>query len=236
MNQPQPVTFGRRGVQNKTPAPIRLPGPQTPPAAARVTYAQLLEAGDDDAVSATPHAGNRPWEGRGRADDRLMERFIGPNWPSYQNLWRAMKDGGAPRPSFSYHAFSLSSLWLFYRRLYGPAFVVLGCELAITRLPVGYSSVCTLLLALFVGVFGKSLVIRRGMRTMDDVEREDLSSSEATLQMERKGGTRLLAPLVVAVSLACVLFVGVFGGARKEGAKTPWQEIESTLESVGAAQ
>jgi hypothetical protein len=142
-------------------------------------------------------------QGRGEDDEARMRRFIGRNWPDFEDVWRRMRKDGALATSFSGPAFSFSIAWLFYRRLYVEAALAIAVEIAITRLSPLSSTLIDLLLCLAIGAFGKALVVRKGLRTLDVVSRQRLPHGEATAQIERRGGVRLAEALA-----ASILFVG----------------------------
>lgn len=126
-------------------------------------------------------------------DESLMARFIGPDWPDYQELWRLMRFDGALMPSFSATALSFSFAWFFYRRLYGAGFVATAAQIAMTRLSLFDSMLGGLLMCLFVGVFGKALVVRKGMSAIKAIRDGDPSRIGAL------GGTSLLPAVVASI-------------------------------------
>jgi hypothetical protein len=219
LTPPRNVTFGRRGALPAPPRPPAHPAPPRrpdPPRAGELVYeAPLRDSGEAQSD-----------------DESQMARFIGSDWPLYRDLWRLMKDDGALLPGFCFSAFSFSSAWLVYRRLYGPALAAVALELAATRLSPPGAAFVELLLCLAIGVFGKALVIRRGLATIGAARREGLPRGEAAARVERLGGTRL------ALAVAFSIFVGALGVAAFVGSAEsppstdgvdPWQEITKAL-------
>lgn len=175
----EPPPFGRRGAPRPSSVRRQLTAPpqDAPP----------LEQLDPEAVR---------WAVE--TEESLVARFIGPDWPDYRDLWRLMRFDGALLPSFSFAALSFSFAWLFYRRLYGAGLVAMAAQIAISRLsPIG-SIIGALLLCLFIGFFGKSLVIRKAMKTAWSMRDDD------PMMVEALGGTRL-APAI----FACILVAAV---------------------------
>lgn len=237
MHRQQSVPFGRRGAHNVTKAPAPFAGRQMSPKPPKLTYAQLLEAAEQEPADDAWPAGAAYAAGY-EADDLEMSLFIGPNWGRYRDLWRAMKGNGALKSSFSIEAFSFSWLWLLYRRLNGAAAAVLGCELAVTFFSPAYFPLVQFALCLLVGLWGKALVIQRGMETIAVIARSGLSSSAARIRVERLGGTRLLPPLVVSLLLPLVFFASVtvrLSRLEDPTQVTPWQEIQNAPGRPGAA-
>jgi len=216
LTPPRNLPFGRRGA---LPAPPRPPAPSRrpdPPRGGELSYEALLRDGG----------------GAQTDDESRMAGFIGADWPAYRDLWRLMKDDGALLPGFCFTAFSFSSAWLVYRRLYGPALAAVALEMAATRLSSLGAALVELLLCLAIGVFGKALVIRRGLATIAAARREGLPRGEAAAQVERLGGTR------VALAVAFSIVMGAFGVAAFVGSAErrpsidgvdPWQEITKAL-------
>lgn len=175
----EPTPFGRRGAPR--------------PSSVRRRFAPLPQ-------EAPPQDPLDPEEVRwaGETEEALIARFVGPDWPDYRDLWRLMQFDGALLPSFSFAALSFSFAWLFYRRLYGAGLVAMTAQIAISRLsPIG-SIVGGLLLCLFIGLFGKSLVIRKAMKTAWSMRDDDPTMVEAL------GGTRLAPAIFAAFLVAAV--------------------------------
>lgn len=193
MTPQQPATFGRRGLartapRRTAPVPVPSPGPRLAAPedlAPALTYDALLH---DDR--------------REDADEARMRRFIGPNWPDFEGLWRDTRTGDRLIPSFSGAAFSFSIAWLIYRRLYTAAAVAVAVEICITRLSPVSSTLVDLLLCLAIGAFGKALVVRKGLRTIGAIAGEGLPHGVAAARIERRGGVRLAEALAGSILLA----------------------------------
>jgi hypothetical protein len=91
--------------------------------------------------------------------------------------------------------FSFFIAWLFYRRLYGFGAAAIAVEIAISRLSPINSTLVDLMLCLAIGAFGKALVIRKGLRTIDAVTRAGLPHGEAAARIERLGGVHMSVAL-----------------------------------------
>jgi hypothetical protein len=191
----QPVTFGRRGARKA--APDRLGSGLVAPTWRGSDPSPVPGTADDDLTyAALLH------RGASGDDEARMRRFIGPNWSEFEKLWRAMGPEGALVPSFSAAAFSFSIGWLFYRRLYGFGVAAVVAEIAIARLSPINSTIADFLLCLAIGAFGKALVVRKGLRTIDAVSRAGLSEGETAARIERFGGVRLAEALAASILLA----------------------------------
>lgn len=175
----EPAPFGRRGVAR--PFSVRRQFASSP------TVAPPRDQYDPEDV---------PWTGE--TEESLIARFVGPDWPEYRDLWRLMQFDGALLPSFSFAALSFSFAWLFYRRLYGAGLVAMAAQIATSRLSPTGSIVGALLLCLFIGFFGKALVIKKAMKTVGAMRDDD------PMMVEALGGTRL-APAIFAVILVAAV-------------------------------
>ncbi|WP_363346922.1 DUF2628 domain-containing protein [Methylocystis echinoides] len=238
MNPERVVTFGRRGSQKTPRVPARDHRKQPLADPPRLSYADLSRAGEEEAEIGRDQAPltELPSPRRGSAaygaNETQMRWFIGPGWEDYRDLWLQMKHDGALRPGFSFDAFFFSSLWLFYRRLYAPALAATGFECAVMGLSPSNFSVWQFLLSLGVGFFGKSLVIRRGMKTIGALAESGRSSGQTALRIEQAGGTRLLAPVASTALLASVTFA-LDVGRQIDGSTPPtasWRMIATSLD------
>lgn len=190
----QSEPFGRRGRQ--------------PPEPERPSFSPPAPL-----FSSPPPQLQRDVDEGGEDDDSLMARFIGPDWPDYQFLWRLMRSNGALIPSFSVAAFSFSFAWLFYRRLYLAGLTAMAIQIEMTRHAPLNAFIGGLLLSLGVGLFGKALVLQKGMKIIRAAREEGGGRISAL------GGTRL------APALASVVLVIAIGAA--ELAETLAHRIET---------
>lgn len=176
------ATFGRRGAPPRAAAQPQASSP--PPAMAspsrRDARETLLELYDDET---------------------LMARFIGPDWPEYQDLWRLMRFDGALIPSFSFPALLVPFAWLFYRRLYVAGLATTAWQIAMIRLSLFDSMLGGLLMCLFFGAFGKALVVRKGMKAVKAIRDGDPA------RIGTLGGASLLPAVVAFIVVAAFSLV-----------------------------
>jgi hypothetical protein len=203
MSQQQSVSFGRRGVPaprayTPTSAAPSLPSQQP----LKFSYAEL--AGSESS-------------GAGLISGEMeMMRYIGANWPKYRNLWHDMKGGSEFKISFSFAAFFLTFFWLLYRKLYAQAFAVFGLGAAFGFVAPKQVWLFNLAASAAFGLYGKSLVVQRAMKTVSNIKSMGLSNGEAALRIEKAGGTNLFAPLAMVVAVFILgFFVGIVGAAKK---------------------
>jgi hypothetical protein len=222
----QPVTFGRRGVR-RPPAGGGLAETRNRAGAlasvacdARGDAASLLDA-DPDAHAAT---------------EEQMARFIGSNWEKYRDLWLGMTYDGALKPSFSIDAFAYSTFWLLYRRLYVAAVTTILLHVGVVFLWPGYLHIFEIGLSLCLGFWGKAMVVRRAMSTIDAIERSSQSSHEAALRVdlriENAGGVDLISPAIAMTMLAAVVVSIVVRPAAvrlTETIASPLRQINNAL-------
>ena len=173
------ANFGRRGVGAE---PRAAPQPRareksTEPSAA---YNELLACRAREISRQrmrSPVTALRPGPPPSRArltDDEAISAFIGPNWRAYRKLWLAMR--GAPRltssPSLSAALFA--GVWLVYRKQYvaGAGFITLQALLSVYVAPL--TPVAQLLIAAFLGRYGKSIVLIDGLAKLEEVRKSSL--------------------------------------------------------------
>ena len=202
--------FGRRGIGAATRATPRTPRPAQESAEPSAAYDELLLVarakfrGDDAQSRDGPQAGAAA-EPRALTDDEAISAFVGPNWRAYRKLWLAMR--GAPRltssPSLSAALFA--GVWLVYRKQYaaGVGFIALQALLGVYVAPL--TPVAQLLVAAFLGRYGKSIVLIDGVAKLETVRKMSLPPGAALENLSRAGGVSPLAATLALVALAALM-------------------------------
>ncbi len=186
------IVFGKRGAQAR---PERAPRPHFA-SAPRALPAFDTGAGEIEAGVETPR--RRDADG-GEADLKL---YFGDDWPQYAPLWRRM-EGGAWRPSWSFKAALLAGYWLLYRKqAVGYAFVVAYALLG----SVGsswevYAISINIVCCVFLGLFGKSMVLNGALRTIARIRALHGADRHADWRIGRAGGTSWLLPSMASLMI-----------------------------------
>ncbi len=149
------------------------------------------------------------------ADETEMMRYLGGNWPKYRTLWRSMNNGADLKMSFSFAAFFFTTFWLLYRKLYAWAFGIFGAGVAIGFIIPNKAWLFQIVASAVLGLYGKALVVRRGMSTVENLKSMGLSTGEAALRIEKAGGTNFVAAVSVAVLFGLIGVVGAVGAAGR---------------------
>jgi hypothetical protein len=143
-------------------------------------------------------------------DEADMRRYIGPNWPKYRDLWLAMKGAPAYVPSRCYAAAVLTSLWLLYRKRYALAFGVMALQLIVTFTLLDFGGLIDLAIALVLGRYGKSIVVRDGLAAIARIRgATGAADDDGYSRIVRAGGTNIVAPIAGAL-IAGALIAGLF--------------------------
>lgn len=209
----QTATFGRRNAptaQRVLPAPAAArttsPGRDIP-----LTYA--------DPVTASA--------GVFGVEETDMMRYIGANWPKYRDLWQETKGGSELKVSFSLAAFFLTTFWMLYRKLYAMAFATIGAMIAINFVAPKYAWVVNLSICVAAGLYGKALVVQRGIKTVDRIKDMGLSGEAQARRIEKAGGTNWAAPISVLVVLFLIGAVAGAGAALQKAAEKSQQSKQT---------
>jgi hypothetical protein len=142
-------------------------------------------------------------------DEADMRRYIGPNWPKYRNLWLVMKDVPTLVPSRCYAAAAFSSLWLLYRKRYALAFGVMALQLVVTFALPDFGGLIDLAVALILGRYGKSIVVRDGLVAIARIRAATgAADDDSYSRIVRAGGTNIVAPIAGAL-IAAALIAGM---------------------------
>lgn len=198
MSGQQPV-FGKRGAR---PAPLETTLPPAPSeaylevaAAARAAFLREPEAGDKDARG-------YPAASAESSEDSDMRDYIGSNWRAYRPLWLKMKTAPGLTPSGSIAAALSTSIWLLYRKQYRLGAAILAAQMAMTWAALEWSPVFDLVVAAFLGCYGKSIVLLAGSSRIRSIRAAGLTPEIAAIRIGGAGGGSLIAATLGALLLA----------------------------------
>ena len=197
MSEQQPL-FGKRVARPPPPPAVSRSEPTAAylelAAAARATF---RERGAPDLES----PGFRP-AAADFAEDADMAAYIGSNWRAYRPLWLTMKPAPGLRPGHSLAAALFTGVWLLYRKQYLLGGAILAAQTAMTWFDLGWSPVFDLVLAAFFGRYGKSIVLLRGISTIERVRADGPAPDIAAIRIGGAGGGNPIAAMLGALLLA----------------------------------
>jgi hypothetical protein len=172
MPDPQ-IVFGKRGVAQPSPPP-------------RI-----------DSVAPPPFETRPP-----DIEEADLKLYFGDGWPQYAALWRSM-DGGGLRPSWSFKAAFLAGSWLLYRKQpVGFAFVVAYALLGgVASAWEAYAILINAFCCVFVGLFGRSMVINGAMRSAAKIRARHGDGPYADARIRRAGGVSWALPICASLAL-----------------------------------
>ena len=188
------VEFGKRGAPQPASRPERAPQHRfvkTPPA---------FEAGAS-AIEAKGE-GEAPKRGDAASAETDLKLYFGDDWPQFAPLWRSM-DGGAWRPSWSFKAALLAGNWLLYRKQsVGFAFVIAYALLgSVGSSWEAYAILINAICCVFIGLFGRSIVINGALRTIARIRALHGAGPYADGRIGRAGGASWLLPLIASLMI-----------------------------------
>ena len=202
MSGQQPV-FGKRGARPAPPGAVVAPEPsQAYLELAAAARAAFREPGprDEDAhglESASVESG----------EDSDMRAYIGSSWGAYRPLWLKMKTGPGLRSSRSMAAALFTSLWLLYRKQYRLGAAILAAQMAMAWTAMEWSPVFDIVVAAFFGRYGKSIVLLRGISTIQRIRAAGLTPEIAAIRIGGAGGGNLFAAVLGALLLGGAYWV-----------------------------
>jgi hypothetical protein len=193
----QPV-FCKRGARPAPPATSLAPAPSAAylevAAAAREAFLREPEARYEDARGLASASAES-------ADDLDMRAYIGSNWRAYRPLWLKMKTAPGLRPSRSIAAALLTSIWLLYRKQYRLGAVILAALLAMTWAALEWSPVFDVVVAVFLGRYGKSIVVLKGISKIESIRAAAPTPKIAAMRIGGAGGSNFIAAILGALLL-----------------------------------
>jgi hypothetical protein len=133
-----------------------------------------------------------------------MRLYIGPNWGKYRYLWSEMMSAPSLKASGSLAAAVFNSLWLLYRKQYWFGAAILAAQLAMTYQDEVWATMFDVAVAVFLGRYGKSVVLMGGAAAIARVRSAGISPEIAAIRLIRVGGISLIAPIVGAFFLVGV--------------------------------
>jgi hypothetical protein len=146
-----------------------------------------------------------------------MRIYIGPNWGKYRSLWSEMKSAPSLKASASLAAAVFNSLWLLYRKQYWVGAAILAAQLAMTYQDEVWATMFDVAVAVFLGRYGKSVVLMGGAAAIAGVRSAGLSPEIAAIRLIRAGGISVIAPIVGALILFGVYVTTFTGFAADSG-------------------
>ena len=157
------------------------------------------------------------------ADETDMMRFIGANWPAYRDLWQEMKGDPTLRVNFSFAAFFMSSTWLLYRKQYALSFVIIAIQFALIFVSPRLAWLANLSVPVALGLYGKSIVVKRAISTVDRIKDMGMSPDMTAMRIEKAGGTSWVGPICLgfATFLGFLVVIGATAHKIAELKTTP---------------
>ncbi len=196
------ASFGRGGAQSE------LSAPSAPIRGRAETFDEIAEAAraafrrrhDPDLADDDEFGGAQ----RVCAEDDALRAFVGANWRAYARLWRDMRATAGLCARFSWVAALAPGVWLLYRKqwLYGAIVLALQAFAAQSRFVL--APAVEIVLATYVGFYGRALVLSAGRRRWDAERRNPGSPAELWRRMARAGGVSVAGAMLGLVALSAL--------------------------------
>lgn len=161
----------------------------------------------------------------GMAPTHTMATFIGPGAEGYLKHYEAMRtpdrttpvESGESRRRFrlSWHwpAFILTVPWMFYRKMYTGGIILVALPILLDHLLPGSVFLGSgLLIAVIVGICGKTWYLEHAVRRFAKAARDFTNIAERSVYLERAGGVSLPAGIfgaLIQVVTAAVIVLGL---------------------------
>ncbi|MGO9740322.1 MAG: hypothetical protein ACLPN5_02175 [Roseiarcus sp.] len=196
------ASFGRGGAQSE------LSAPSAPIRGRAETFDEIAEAAraafrrrhDPDLADDDEFGGAQ----RVCAEDDALRAFVGANWGAYAGLWRDMRATAGFCARFSWVAALAPGVWLLYRKqwLYGAIVLALQAFAAQSRFVL--APAVEVVLATYVGFYGRALVLSAGRRLWEAERRNPGSPAGLRRTMERAGGVSVAGGMLGLVALSAL--------------------------------
>jgi hypothetical protein len=141
----------------------------------------------------------------GRDEDKsvYLAAYVGLSWPDFANAYERLRRGRNPL-SWSWVLFLFPWIWLVYRKLYPLGFAVWVCDIATFEVFGQWAAVAALPIHLFIGAYGRSLLVRRALREIDRT-RQSVHPEQAVMDaLKDQGIGRGAALFGVVIAMTCV--------------------------------
>ena len=126
-----------------------------------------------------------------------LQRYVGPNWERFERTAMALKAARLGL-SWSWAAFLFPFLWVVYRRRVLWFLLLVAAIFLFDLVPIDVDGgTVELLLMLVLGIFGKSLYLRGGLRRIDRIIASVPDEAGRMKQVDLIGGVNSNAVLVV---------------------------------------
>jgi len=144
-------------------------------------------------------------------EESEIQAFVGNNWGYYHQKWHSNKT------ELNWAAGFFSFIWLIYRKMYKYALltwlaissVFILAEWFLPAVPPFFERMINIFVLVLFGMIGNNLYKRRFLAAKE--ESESLSQSERLDFLKRKGGTNIVAAiLVLLLNIALVVLSIVF--------------------------
>lgn len=133
--------------------------------------------------------------------------FLGPKNPSYYLKYMDKYNSDKKFTSWNWPSFFLGIYWLLYRKLYLVAVIYFALNCAI-KFIFDTSSV-SLLFRIMFAVFANCIYIRSAENKIKKVKasKSSLSYNQYFRELQQKGGTTFIVPIVVCILLFVIIFI-----------------------------
>ena len=155
-----------------------------------------------------------------------MRAFIGPNWRAFERLWRRDRPRPRLRSSLGVGPVLFGAAWLVYRKRYLLGFGFVGAEMGTAFLAPIFALVISLILRVFVGRYGRSIVLKAGAAEVARVRSSGAPADAQLRQLRRAGGVTLWLPILMILGEAWL-------GLHRPPVTEPYEAALRDLDAAG---
>jgi hypothetical protein len=145
-------------------------------------------------------------------NEALLRLFVGPNYEYYAHKWTALEAKRNKRWSWNWAAFVFGLGWLFYRKMYLTAWMVIGVGFLIVafELAIGTRGMALdFIIAMTCGSLGNYLYQEHCQRKLRKIVCSGVADETKRLCIAREGGTNIAAGIIPAAIWLVFNLVGI---------------------------
>lgn len=171
-------------------------------------------------------------------EDQKWAKMVGKNYAYYKEKWSASHNPESAA-SWNWAAFAFGALWLGYRKMYKPIFILFGIFVLTDIIDIvsGFNELTGLLSYavtglsnILIGLYGNTLYYRHVQKKMDDLK---YANADA-YAYDKAGGTsgKGVAAVAVIMSVYFIFLLGLFAAFDPVGVTFGTSEGASGIEGV----
>jgi hypothetical protein len=144
-------------------------------------------------------------------DEELLRLFVGPNYDYYARKWKVFGTK-RNRISWNWAGFVFGLGWLFYRKMYLYAWIVIGIAflMVVFELTTGLrGAYIDVLIAVYCGGFGNYVYQEHCRRKLREIAPSGVADEMVRLRIAREGGTNIAAGIIPAAIWLVLNIVGI---------------------------